>query len=115
MLDVIFANDRKVAENWKKEAATRRRLSQVDPVADTLDYCASELLEQVRTYEQTSHWLTVAQYAQLKLVTPQTVRNWIRRGELRAEDDGKGGWLIPRGAERTKRRRGRAGADRSAA
>ena len=110
MLDVIFANDRKVAESWRREAAKRRRLSQVDPVADTLDYFASELLEQVRTYEQTSHWLTVAQYAQLKLVTPQTVRNWIRRGELSAEPDGKGGWLIPRGAERARKRRSRSAA-----
>jgi hypothetical protein len=72
-----------------------------DPIADTLVHCAEELAEQIRLLETESEWLTPEEYgAQLKpKVSGQTVRNWIHRGELKAEH-GTNGYMI---ARRTKR------------
>jgi DNA-binding transcriptional MerR regulator len=44
----------------------------------------------------------VDDYAHQKLVTPQTVRNWIRRGQLPAERTAKG-YRIARDAQRSLR------------
>ena len=105
MFDVLFAAMWAGAATWKTEVAERRRISAHDPVADTLDYCAGEMTSQLKALESDTVWLTVEQYADLKLVTPQTVRNWIRRGELAAHDTEKG-YRIKRGEERQSKRRG---------
>lgn len=92
---------KKIARDWKDEAQRRRRLSAHDQAADVLDYCAAELVEQMRPFEDPTTLLSVATFAEMRGVNSQTVRNWIHRGELDARPSGRG-WLIPRGAERRR-------------
>ncbi|MBK8002408.1 MAG: helix-turn-helix domain-containing protein [Gemmatimonadetes bacterium] len=101
MLDQLFAATREVAGRWAAEAAERRRISATDPVADTLEYCAGKLLERLHSLDQETEWLSTEDYAVMKGVTPQTVRNWIRRGELRALRAGLG-FRIRRTEERRR-------------
>lgn len=98
-----IATAKAVARAWKDEATRRRRLSAHDAVADALDYCAAELVEGLRQYEDPTAMLSVEAYAEMHGVTPQTVRNWIRGGELDARNTGRR-WEIPRGAERRRRK-----------
>lgn len=91
-----------LATAWRGEAEQRRRISRHDPVAETLDYCAAELLEQMRQLDAPGAAATVEQYAADHGVTPQTCRNWIHRGELDAVRTPHG-WRIPRTARRTQR------------
>lgn len=95
----LAAAAKQLAETWRDEVSVRRNRSRHDPIADALDGAAAELLEVVKTYDGADATLTVDQYARDHHVTPQTVRNWIRRGELAAKKT-PNGWAIPRGAER---------------
>lgn len=91
------------ARSWKEEAKKRRAISATDPVADTLEYCAGELAARLQEAEQTTQGLTVEEYARLDhvRVTPQTVRTWIRRGQLAAIDTPTG-YRIARDAKRVR-------------
>lgn len=99
---LVFTTLQKAAESWSKEAAERRRISKSDPVADTLDYCAGEIAARLRTAESVADFETVEERARRERVTPQTVRIWIRTGQLSAEDGPKG-YRIPRDAKRVRR------------
>lgn len=101
MLELIFEGVRATAKQWRSEAAQRRKVHNPDPIAAALDYCAEELLLRVKQMEKDSEGLTVHQYARLKKCSPQTIRNWIRRGELRAERTPRG-FIIPRAADRRR-------------
>lgn len=79
-----------IAGTWRTEAAERRRISALDPIADTLDYCASELQLRVREIEHATEEVTPEQYARAQGVTVQTVRTWIRTGRLQARETSKG-------------------------
>lgn len=83
-LDIAIATVRTVAEGWEKEAKERRRISATDPVADALDYCASEVMGELRDIERSSRYLTTDEYAAAVGVDVQTVRRWIRAGKLAA-------------------------------
>lgn len=102
-MDPIVTPFVSAARSWKQEAAKRRAISAVDPVADTLEYCAGELAERIRDAELANEGLTVEQYARLPhvSVTAQTVRNWIRRGQLAAVET-PNGYRIARSAKRLK-------------
>jgi len=102
MIDEAFAQLRGVANGWAQEAARRREISGVDPVADTLTHCASELEELVRELDADLAMISVEDYARAHHVTPQTVRNWIRDGELPAVQTERGHWRIRRDARRKK-------------
>ncbi len=101
MIDALLDAGRKLAISWQSEADRRRRISPNDPVADTLDYCAGEILTQLGELQQDSTWVGVEDYAELHDVTPQTVRNWIRRGELKSHKSGHG-YIIHRNAKRQR-------------
>lgn len=105
MLDTVFASLKSQATAWSTEAERRRQRSHTDPVADTLVNCAAELTEQVRLLETESEWLTPEQYGaqHFPIVSGQTVRNWIHRGELKAEDTPRGYRIARREARRRKR------------
>ena len=100
VLDTAFAAFKGTAADWEAEAERRRKLTKVDPVADVLEYCASELRDQVKEIETDTHWLTVDQYAALHGKAPQTVRGWIGNKLIQwaASPDGP---KIPRGARRS--------------
>jgi excisionase family DNA binding protein len=102
VLDAMFGQLQSVAAGWTTEAERRRQISKVDPIADALEHCASELTDQVAALVNDTYYLTVEDYARLSGVVPGTVRAWIKRGELRAITT-EGGWKIRRD-ERRKRR-----------
>jgi len=83
---------RGLANGWRDEAERRRRISRADPVAEALDYCAGELDSELTELESSTATVTVSveEYAAATGVTPQTVRNWIRSGKLRAMRSAKG-------------------------
>lgn len=105
MLDAVLAAIETVAKGWSQEVARRRKVTKTDPVADTLEYTASELNEQLERLKEDYRMLTPEQYAELKGggVTAQTIRNWINAGELEAHK-GPHGWLIPLAAERRRKK-----------
>lgn len=100
MLETIFTAMRTLAAEMEAEATSRRRLTPGDAAAEASDYWASLLRARVAELEQDAETLTPAQYATLHGVTEQTVRNWIRRGELVADGDAASGYRIARRAER---------------
>ena len=102
ILDLILASSRAVAETWRDEATRRRKISPTDPVADTMEFCATELLDHLQGVDRQTHWLGSEDFAQLHGVTPQTVRNWIRNSELEAVKTEKGGYMINRHATRQR-------------
>lgn len=105
MIYELLASVAVIGKAWRDEAQKRRRVSQADPVADTLDYCAAELARTVDEMRVGLHRVTVEQYAKLQNppVSEQTVRNWITRGELQAERGARGGWVIDPKAKRSRR------------
>lgn len=102
MDSLVIATIERTAKSWRTEAEERRRISKADPIADTLDYCAGELSERVRAIKTETQFETVEQRAKREHVTPQTVRIWIRKGQLAAEDGPKG-YRIPVTAKRLLR------------
>jgi hypothetical protein len=100
MRDVLAASMRQLADQWEAEAGTRRRFTPSDQVADALVVCASELRSELTRVETATRLLTVAQYAAAHTVSESTVRRWCVRGELEAERNGAGEWVIPRASRR---------------
>ena len=100
-LDRIFGTLTALAEDWKGEAARRRVLTAVDPAADVLEHCGTVLAAGLAELNAGTGNLTVIDVARLEHVTPQTVRGWIRRGELDATRTADG-YRIPRSARRKR-------------
>jgi hypothetical protein len=105
MADAELSAASTAAAEWRAEAAKRRQISHHDPVADTLEYCAVDLAERVRVFCAINVMCTCEQYAARHNVTPQTVRGWIKRGELHATRTPHG-WQIPQTARRARKRGG---------
>lgn len=103
MPDLVLSAVKGVTETWMQEVSKRRRISKTDPVADAIEYCAGEIMARVKSVHEDNR-LTVEQYAKLPHVdvTPQTVRNWIRTGQLQAIDGPKG-YKIAADAKRIRR------------
>lgn len=105
MRDSVAGTAEGVAREWRDEAERRRALSRTDPVADTLAFCASELVSRVRAVSVTEREsITVERFAELMGVSAQTVRQWCRRGLVPARMVGTG-WMIRADAERPGRTR----------
>lgn len=103
MRDAVIGTAEGVAREWRDEAERRRVLSKTDPVADTLAFCAGELVSRMRSVsiaERES--VTVERYAEIHDVSAQTVRQWCRRGLVPARMGGHG-WLVRADAERPGR------------
>lgn len=105
MTDIVENEIRRTVDEWKSEARRRRAISKVDPVADALEHCATDLtarIENARIAE--GEWLTVEAYAVLPDVdrTPQTIRAWIRAGQLAARPTPRG-YLVRKDERRTIR------------
>ena len=103
MTDVLVSAVEGVARTWTDEVKKRRLISKTDPVADAIEYCAGELVSRLHAVKKDNR-LTVDQYAKLPHVdvTPQTVRYWIRTGQLQAIDTAKG-YRIAADAKRLRR------------
>jgi hypothetical protein len=102
MRDAVVASAKQLAETWQKEAASRRRFTPADPVADALEVCASELVAELTRVDDATRLITVEQYARAHGTSESSVRRWCARGELAGERNGAGEWMIPRDARRAK-------------
>lgn len=93
-----------VARGWRQEAEKRRQIARTDPVAEALEWCAGELDTRVGMLERdlATETVSVAEYAVIAGVTVQSVRAWIRNGELTARRTAHG-YEIPREAERVSK------------
>lgn len=103
MLELIFAQVEGVAKSWERDVEKRRLVTAVDPVADTIAYCASEVKKLVEQLKDDTQLLTPAEFAGLHGASQQTVTTWIRMGKIPARKTGRG-WKIPRSAEPPRRR-----------
>jgi len=101
--DPVAASVRGVIAAWRQEVQQRHRVTKVDPAADAMELCASELESELARVEAASKLLTVEQYARATNVSPSSVRRWCLRGELAAERTPAGDWIIARSARRVPR------------
>lgn len=94
-------------KEYRDEANRRRQISKVDPVADAIEHIATDLSQRIELARLAEgEWLSVEDYAAQPDVnrTAQTVRAWIRAGQLAAKPTGRG-YLIRKGEKRIVRRR----------
>lgn len=91
-----------IAGTWHDEAKRRRSRSTVDPVADTLETCARELLGALTNAELEE--VSTAEYARAIGKSVQTVRRWCALGQIIARRDGHD-YRIRRGEAPPKFRR----------
>jgi hypothetical protein len=98
--EVVVLRVKGALSNLRTFANDRRRASRVDPVADAIDFCISEVEGTLAQTTDELRLLTPAQYATCvePPVSPQTVRKWVRSGRLEAVQTGRG-YLIPRSAK----------------
>lgn len=85
-----------LATLWQNEAQRRRQMSAGDVGADVLEFCASELAEELRNAADADEELSVAQYAALHGRSPSTVRRWCQLQYITARPVGRG-YVIRRG------------------
>jgi hypothetical protein len=101
--DVLISTTKQLAAQWNAEAASRRRFTPNDAVADAIEVCASELVTEMARVDQATRLLTPEEYAKANRTTASTVRRCCARGELAGEKNAAGDWMIPRDARRVKR------------
>ena len=97
-----IAMNKRLAERWLKKAEENRKISVHYPVDDALEWCAKELLRETEGFDRANQWVSAEEYGQEHGVTPQSVRNWARNGELEAMKTEGGSWLIHSKAKRRK-------------
>ncbi len=87
-----------------EECRRRKGISQVDPVADGIAYATGEIRTRLLALAAPGQELSPAEWGaeQDPPVTEQTVRNWIRAGELPARKSAKGS-LVAANAVRVKK------------
>lgn len=93
---------RGVISSWMQDVAARRKVTRVDPVADAFEHCASEMESELERAIDANRLLTVEQYAKSRAVDKSTVRRWCISGELQAEKNPAGDWMISASAHRKK-------------
>lgn len=96
------------ARQLEAEVSRRRTMSVTDPVADGISYAVSEFRARMGTLLAPGRELTPAQWGaeQDPPVVEQTVRNWMKHGEIEYRE-GPRGALILATAVRQKRLRER--------
>jgi excisionase family DNA binding protein len=108
-IGLFFREQHTLASRWAAEAATRRKLWAEDPVAATLAHQAAELEELLRRLELELARMSVAEFADERGVSPQTVTRWIREGYLAAVKTPEG-YRIRRGARMVRKAQHQAAA-----
>ena len=91
MPDLAIENVRRKLEELHKKAKDRRGVSNVDPVADAIDFCVGEIASTLETTAEEERYVTPAQFARMQRPrrNVQTVRRWIREGRLEAIPKGR--------------------------
>ena len=97
--DTVVIRVKSTLTNLRTYASSRRLASRVDPVADAIDFCISEVEETLAKADEVTVLLSPAGYARAVVppVSVQTVRKWIRQGRLEAMKTSSG-YRIPREA-----------------
>jgi hypothetical protein len=92
------------ATKLEQEVGHRREIAEHDPVAAGIEWAARRLRAAIAVLDNDMQFLTPAQWGamQPKRIPEQTVRRWIRHGELEAIEGARGS-LVPRGAKRIRR------------
>ncbi|GAB1345053.1 hypothetical protein [Gemmatimonas sp.] len=92
------------ADKLETEVEHRREVTAHDPVAAGIEWAAKRLRRAIDQLDNELQFLTPAQWGamQPKRIPEQTVRRWIRNGELESIP-GPRGSLVPRGALRVRR------------
>jgi hypothetical protein len=104
LLDNVFADLRHHLDALEVYARQRREPRDDDAVADGMDWAIERMRSAVAEIDANHEYLSTEQYAALHGdVTPQSVCNWIRKGELEAIET-PNGWRIKRGAVRRQKR-----------
>lgn len=107
MTDLVESTVRSALKEYGDEARRRRAISKVDPVADALDHVVGDLTQRIENARiADGEWLTVEDYGAQPDVsrTAQTVRAWIRAGQLAAKMTPRG-YMVRKGEQRIIRRK----------
>ena len=94
MLDRLLHEILETASAWERDVEQRRRITHVDPVADTRAFDAQELRTLADKLKDATMELTTDQFASLHKTSRQTVIRWIHRQKISARRTAQG-WLIP--------------------
>jgi hypothetical protein len=91
------------ASKLEAEVQHRREIAEHDNVAAGIEWAAKRLRRAIEALDNDHQLLTPAQWGamQPKRIPEQTVRRWIRNGELEAVD-GARGKLVPKAAVRRR-------------
>jgi hypothetical protein len=103
MVELVFGQLREAVKDLRKDVAKRRRISATDQVADGIEYAAGEIDSIIVQLETDLEYVTPDVYAEMHGVTPQSVRTWIRIGQLEAIGDADTGYRIRRTAQRRRK------------
>lgn len=91
------------------ESANLRKWMPSSAVADALDHVRSRLTADLQAALHDEAWLTVSEAAALARVSPDAIRDWIRKEKVRAAQRASGTYLVERRsvvlAQATSRRR----------
>jgi excisionase family DNA binding protein len=102
MLNIVLDEVTKLSEAWVEKADTLHAHG-AEGNAKTVRLMLGELYQMYDRLKARVSRLTVAEYAAMNGVQPDTVRRWIRAGQLPASRAGDGSWSIPYGSVRRKK------------
>lgn len=106
MIELVRARLERLEVEWENRAVLLERHG-AGMVAATLRQAQQDLSDAVNQLDRETAYLTVEQYAAAHAVAPDTVRRWIRAGQL-AATKGATGYQIQRTAVRRKAPRARS-------
>lgn len=89
-----------LADHWEARASQMVEYDTANPIARNLRTNARELRARITAVEEDEVFVTATEYARMHAVTPQTVRTWIRSGQLDALKGPGRGLLIRRNSKR---------------
>lgn len=101
-LDTILTELRTLAIRWQGEAQARLKVWSGDPIGLAYQHAAAELQSEITRLTHESARVTVQEYAEMRGVSPQCVRRWIRNGYLPASKT-RDGYSIARTARVIRR------------
>jgi hypothetical protein len=101
MLDVVKRELEELSARWLAVSST---IELYGGNGEALVQASRELRGVISKIEGKVSRLSIQQYATQHGVTPDTVRRWVRAGQLPATKGADGSWSIPYGAVRRKLR-----------
>jgi hypothetical protein len=99
-VSALASSSERLAQKWTDEAARRREVSAHDVSADVFLYCATALLETIKTASADDEPLSPAEFGALSHVNKSAsqVRRWCQLGQIECDKVGRD-YRIRRGAK----------------